>query len=572
MKNVFFTIIFLLTFSILFAQEQIIPKKLMFKDSTGKIFINKSLPLYLKISQDPSQNSEHKTLISKTTPQFTNPMYLAKEGKNIIYSPWAVDTITKKTVYPKQNIIFEVYADGRPPTTTIHNNVTAYEKKDSLFFGAGLKVWFKAKDGISGVQNIYLSVNNEDYQEYLYDTLTFEHGTYNTLQYYSTDLVGNVEKIQSVSFSIDTARPLTNIVVIGNHKDNIVSGNCKVSLKPKDAFSGTAKTYYYIDNQQKKIYTTPINVGNLREGRHVLKYFTEDNVQNVENEKSFVFFVDRTPPMIIDEVIGDFTYINGKSYTSGRSQIQLTAIDNRAGLKNIYYSLDGKEWLEYDKPFDLPTNQKNIKVYYYAEDNVGNKTDFDINRMTTNKFFMSELDLNEPTISNTFQGPTQNVFDTICISAKTKIIIKAIDNQSGVSNINYEVDDKTNQEFKDNFTIKEQGVHNVTAYAFDKVNNVGSMNFIVKVDTTGPEIFHHFSTSSIKSGNKYAYPVGTKIYIGATDNSTGIDKITYKLNGNSVVNYYSFINLSSKGDFELEITAYDKLGNKTVEKFSFQIK
>lgn len=542
----------------------------MFQDKEGKIFVNKDMPLYLKISHDPSQNSEHKLLTSETTPEYANPMYLAKEGKNIIYSPWAVDTVTKKTVSPKRNIVFELYADSKPPISKINNNVTAYEKKDSLFFGGDLKVWFSAKDALSGLQNIYYSINNEPFSEYVYDTLTFEHGNTYTIKYYSTDLVGNIEDNQFVSFSIDTARPLTNLVVIGDHVDNIVAGNCNVSLKPKDAFSGSAKTYYYIDNQQKKVYTDPIPVGNLREGRHVLKYFTEDNVKNRENEKSFVFFVDRTAPMIIEEIIGDFVYINGKGYTSGRSQIQLSALDNRAGVKDIFYSFDNKEWNKYEKPVDLPKTEKNVQVYYYAVDNVGNKTDYDVNQLSMNKYFASEMDLDEPTISNYFLGTKLIVFDTVCISAETKIQLKAFDKQSGVNSISYQINGGQTSQYSDNFSIENQGVHEVAVYAFDKVNNVGSKNFIVKVDTTGPEIYVHFSSNGLKK-DKTVYPINTKVFIGATDFSSGIKQIKYSLNNSTDFIYSKYIQMNQKGDFELKVIALDQLGNQTVEKFSFRI-
>ena len=572
MKKIFTIIVFLFISTFLSAQQQIVVEKRMYQDSTGKLFMNKSLPVYIKISQSPEPDAEHKMLLSEATPQYANPMYLANEGKNIIYSPSAVDTVTKKTVVPKQNVVFELYADSRPPKTTIINNVTAYEKEDSLFFGKDLKVWFTAQDGLSGLENIYLSINNQNFQEYLYDTLTFEQSTYYTLQYYSTDLVGNVEEIQSVSFFIDSTRPLTNLVVEGDFDNNIVAGNCTVTLKPKDAFSGSATTYYYIDNNEKKIYTKPIIVGNLREGRHTLKYFTEDKVNNIENEKSYEFFVDKTPPMIIDEVIGDFIFINGKSYTSGRSQMQLTALDNRAGVKNIYYSFGDNNWKLYETPFDLPNDKKNIKVYYYAEDNVNNMTERDLNKLTVKKFFISELDLEEPNLSHSFDGPTQVVFDTTYISAKTNIIIKATDNQSGVSNINYEINANLNQEYTDKFSIPDQGVYKITTYAFDKVNNVGSHSFVVKVDTTAPDIFYNFSNKALVLDNINTYPVGTKIFVGASDNATGVEKITYQLNNNSPIIYRSFINLSKKGLYEIRIEATDKLGNNRVEKFSFQVK
>ncbi len=572
MNKTIILIFLFFSISILNAQQQIIPEKKIYKDSENKIFVNKSLPLYFKISISPSKDSEHKLLISETTPHLTNPLYLGKEGKNVMFSPWAVDTVTKKIVSPKQNVYFELYADSRPPKTTIQNNITAYEKKDSLFFGNDLKIWFEAKDELCGLEYIYISVNNSPYEQYPFDTLTFEHGNTYNIKYYSTDLVGNVEDIQEVSFSIDTGRPLTNLMIIGEHKDNIVSGNCKVSLKPIDAFSGSSKTYYYIDNEQKKIYTAPISVSGLKEGRHILKYYTEDNVLNIEKEKVFEFYIDKTPPVIINDIIGDFVYVNGKAYTSGRSQLQLTSIDNRAGVQSIYYSFDNKNWTMYEKPVDLPKDNKNISIYYYAVDNVGNKTNSDLSNVNVNKFFMSEMDLLEPKISYKFIGPQKTMFDTICISPKTQINLSAFDNQSGVEYITYQIGKEQTTNFSEDFSIKDNGYFQIFVNAVDKVNNIAMTSFNLNVDSIGPEIYPHFSSNPIILENKKTFSNGTKLFLAATDITTGVEKITYKINEEEEKLYSSEIIFSKSGDYVIVIYAYDLLGNTNVNKISFQIK
>lgn len=569
-KNLVFVILILLAAQG-FSQNQIIPEKIMYQDASGKIFVNKSLPLYFKISESVEPGSERKLLISKTTPTTTNPVYLSKEGLNTFYSPWAVDTVTKKVVYPKQNVVFEVYADGTAPTTKINNNLTAYDKSDTLYFGANLKVWFTAIDNVSGVEKTYLSINNSAFDEYLHDSLSFEHGNYYTIKYYSTDRTGNYEDVKDVSFMVDTTRPLTNLVVLGNHYDNIVGPGAKVSLKPQDAFSGSAKTYYYIDNQPKRVYTSPINVASLSEGRHVLNYYTQDNVNNVEDVKSYEFYIDKTPPMVIDEIIGDYVFINGKAYTSGRSQIQLSAIDNKAGVKTIYYSLDGNEWNVYENPFFLPTNQNNVSVFYYAEDNVGNKTSFDRNNTSYNKHFASQMDLEPPDVNYSFSQPKIKFFDTLFISNQTKISLNAFDRLSGVKNISYQVDGGQNFDYSNSFSINDHGYHKVSAFCFDQVNNMGNSDFFVMVDTISPEIYTNFSFTPFNVNGKLVYPVGTKLFIAATDANTGVKNITYKINGSSTITYGSYITFSRKGSYNVIITAYDNLNNKSIKTITFRV-
>ncbi len=564
-------LIFFSVFSVK-SQNQIIPEKKIYQDTTGKIYINKDLPLYFKISKSKNKNAPKKLLISKTTPKYTNPVYLDDEGLNTIYSPWAVDTVTKKTVYPKRNVVFELYADSKAPKTKIHNNITAYEKSDTLFFGKDLKIWFTAKDNISGVKNTFLSINGEKYKQYLFDTLTFQHGKSYKLKYYSTDNTGNYESVKTQSFTIDTTRPLTNLVVIGNHNKNIIAGNCKVSLKPKDAFSGSGKTYYYIDNKDKKIYTHPIDVSNLREGNHILKYYTQDNVSNVENEKSFKFYIDRTPPIVMDEVIGDYVYVGGQAYTSGRSQIQITAIDNKAGVKDIFYSFDGENWNKYEKPFLLPSDQENINIFYYAVDSLGNKTNFDKNKAQNTKLFASKLDLNSPDINHNFSEPKINIFDTLFISNKTKIYIDAKDKDAGIKEISYQIGNKQDVKYEKFFTINEHGYHKITIYATDKVNNIGNSEFSVMVDTIGPQIFVNYSFKPQKQNNELIFPKGTNIYIAATDTHTGVKKITYSINGKTGKIYNNFLKFNSTGKYTVTIKAFDHLSNYRVENFSFKIR
>ncbi len=573
MKKIFIITIISLIINELSAQKPIIPQKRIYKDSNDYIFVNKSLPLYFKISQSPLSNAEHKLLISHTTPQYTNPLYLAKEGKNIFYSPYAVDTVTKKIVTPKRYVVFEVYADSKPPKVKIHNNITAYEKTDTLYFGEGLKIWFSAKDELSGLDKIYLSVNGSNFQEYLFDTLTFSHGTFNILKYYATDMVGNYSKIDSVSFFIDTTRPITNLVIIGNHKDNIVDGNCKVSLKPQDAFSGNAKTFYYIDNQPKKIYTKPIFIGNLREGKHILHYYSQDNVQNTEEQKSYEFYIDKTPPIVLSEVIGDYIMINGKTYTSGRSQIQLSAIDNKAGVQKICYSFDKKNWQEYKNPIVLPDTLKNIQVFYYAVDNVGNmdKENISATSGSANLFF-SELDLKPPKIKYSFSGKFLNIFDTTYINNKTKIFLSAYDAQSGVQNISYQVDNQEIIDYNKSFTINTHGKHKIIVTAFDNVNNMADVEFMFKVDTIPPKIFYNFSSPQFKIVNTFVYPKGTKLYLAATDQMTGVAQIYYSLNNSPEQLYRNFLTFTKKGKYTLKIRAIDMLGNENVENLTFEIR
>lgn len=560
-----------LAFNQLFAQEPIIPQKKIYKDSLNRVFVNKELPLYFKISKDKSIDSTHYLLKNETTKQYT-PIFLKKEGLNIFYSPWAVDTVTKKVVRPKFDVKFEVYADGKPPQTKIHNNIISYSKQDSIFFGKGLKISFTAIDKVSGVDKIFLSINKQAFEEYTHDTIIFnDQGEY-FLQYYATDNVGNVEDLQSVHFFIDTTKPLTNLVITGEHIDNIVSVNCMVTLKPQDAFGGNAKTFYFLDNQSKRVYSKPISLKNLREGLHILHYYSQDNVENIENVNSFELYLDKTPPMIMPEVIGDYIIVNGKKYTSGTTQIQLNAIDNKAGVKDIFYSINGKEWIKYDKKIDLPKTASSISLKYYAVDNVGNTSRGSVdNGVNSDNLFMSEMDLTPPHISYSLVGKSRKIFDTLYISSDTKINIKSSDTKSGVQYSEYLVDNQNTTKYEKPFIISESGFHDVMITSFDNVNNMQTENFSVFVDDLGPEINYTFSSKILNKEGKIYVPLGAKLFIAAHDEQTDVSKITYSINNKPSITYSSFITFSYKGDYDVKITATDILGNQTTKEIKFTI-
>jgi len=93
----YFNLIFLfvLNLSLTFAQTQLKHEKKIYVSPEGKVFVNKHLPIYVKISTSPDDKSPSVTLPSIITAKYANPMYFDSEGRNTLRSPWAVDTSTK---------------------------------------------------------------------------------------------------------------------------------------------------------------------------------------------------------------------------------------------------------------------------------------------------------------------------------------------------------------------------------------------------------------------------------------------------------------------------------------------
>ena len=157
MKNLTLLLYFSFSVFLVIAQEPSKPehqKKVYLND--GNIYIQKQLPLYLKFSTEP--NGQNYDLKSKGTPDYADPMYLDTEGINWIRSKWAVDKETKKAVSPPTEILYEIYADGLVPATSVNFSGAPVYRKDKVYYGKGLKVDLSSSDEVSGVEKTHYAM------------------------------------------------------------------------------------------------------------------------------------------------------------------------------------------------------------------------------------------------------------------------------------------------------------------------------------------------------------------------------------------------------------------------------
>ena len=134
------------------------------------------------------------------------------------------------------------------------------------------------------------------------------------------------------------------------------------------------------------------------------------------------------------------------------------------------------------------------------------------------------------------------------------------------------------------FHLHEEGEYELKFWGTDNVNNEETHKISeLFVDNTPPEIYVNFSIAPIgtrKRGSRSVkiYPNYTRMYIGATDKSVGVDKIFYAMNDDKMIEYSSAetLDVSEKSLFKknnfykVKIVSTDKLGNKgekTVEFF-----
>ena len=574
-------------FVTLVAQEPVKHAKKVFISPAGRIYIQKSLPVYLRIATSPDEDAKSYLLKSEVTTKYSNPMYFDTEGYNTVRSPWRVDTATKKPVYPQQDIIYEVYADGYPPRSKLkYEGARQYIKDGRKYFGGGIEIIITAIDALSGVDKIYYSINNENYKPYSGSISFSNEGEY-TLKYYSVDNVGNVEQIKTESFIIDITYPETVYEIDGMTNENYISPDARIILKSTDSLSGVKAIYYQINNGTVLKYSSPIPVSVLGSESGSISFYSVDNTGNKENikvigsfpskistdegtedhEVVFEFYIDSKPPEVTLSFEG-IKYQGKYLYISPHTKIKLIATDDKSGVNKIKYRIGSSLVLkDYNEPFGI--NIAGLQtIYYTAIDFVGNWTS-----LKNQKVF---VDLNVPNTSFNLKGLSFFNRDTLYIKTDTKILIDNYDNESGTKNVYYKINNGESKEYSSPFLIDKEGFHNITYYGIDNVNNEEEHKVKgVFIDATPPVIHHQFNVAPIGSkiirDEEYTvYPTNTIIYLGSTDYASGGKRIEYIINNSPVKTELPIRNFKP-GNYLIDIFAYDELGNRQVSKLKFSI-
>ena len=254
------------------------------------------------------------------------------------------------------------------------------------------------------------------------------------VKYYAVDNVGNVEQLKSKTFVIDKSAPKIGHKISGDLYNNIISGRSRIIILAKDTVVGLSKVLYSIDSGAFKEYQYPISALYLQQGEHTLKYYAIDNLQNRNEEQVFSFYIDKTPPVIVQEFIGRSFIANGREFASGKTMVKFTTFDNKAGVKAIYYSINGGPYQLYENPFYPADIKGDLTIKAYAVDNVNNKSE-DMGQKKLESV-SSYVDLTGPKLRYSFKGSVFKMDDTLFINKNTEILLRGKMNELGLIILN----------------------------------------------------------------------------------------------------------------------------------------
>lgn len=535
----------------------------------GTIYWNKSLPIYLRIS--PERDGKG-VLLKSQNPSYSNPLYLDTEGPNFIRTRYAVDNETMKTVTPIAEVMMPIVADGSGPVSSIvFKEANRFRSNGIQYYGKELSLEITSDDELSGVELLKYKLDNMEFADVENEVSVSVEGEH-TISYYGVDRVGNKEETKTSDFVVDVSPPQISHNVEGDGDETVIAPTFVISLTATDNLSGVAKAFYRFDEEDFRIYNrSRIPFNYLEDGGHFLEYYAVDEVGNESSRYRYDFYFDKTAPLTAHDVLGDRFVVEDRVYFSGRTKMKLTSVDNKIGVEEIRYSIDRDDFKVYDQPFYLPSIPGVHRIRYYAVDRLGNRPVS--GESYTHDISLVYLDLTGPDISHRLVGPKFEAAGVQYISPRTQVQVVGRDPESGLQYLSYSVDGANAETTYDSaFTISTTGEHTIELFGYDNVNNRNIGSTSVFVDATPPQIYENFSTQAIRNEDGLPlYPPYVKLFLAATDDIVGNDRIYYRINGGNEVLYSKPIGPLKKNEkYTVSIRAIDMVGNESTHEIAFK--
>lgn len=250
-------------------------------------------------------------------------------------------------------------------------------------------------------------------------------------------------------------------------------------------------------------------------------------------------------------------YRSGGTQFYGESlQASFSSEDTHSGVSNIFASVNGADYSPFFGTYNF-NQEKPYLVTYYAVDHVGNA------EIVQRRAFT--VDLSAPNSRHTITGT--HTGSTLAPSAA--IELESSDELSGVQNIRYYFDDKSEQTYRAALSVANlgEGDHTLTYYASDNVNNEETKRtFSFYLDETTPQ------TKLIIEGDQFqgdAFYVSehTEYRLESSDNKTGVQSIFYTIDSGNEQTFTgeNFMLPGEEKSYRLSYSAVDNVENREAD-------
>lgn len=418
-----------------------------------------------------------------------------------------------------------------------------------------------------GIAQSYYSINSGSFTAYG-STFTLVVGGANTVQYYSTDLLGHQETAKQQIVRLDNAPPMTTIsfypaswVSPTSGKVYVKSGT-QIFLVGQDALSGTRYTNYSIDGPPFLSYSGWFYL--ITGGSHSISAFSVDAVGNSESPPQvFSLYVDTSPPVSAISIVPQVSRgPGGEVGILPNSVISITGTDiagvASSGLQGFYVSIDSGSFVAYSSTFSITTPGQH-SIEWYSYDFVNNN---EVVHSTT--VFLSTG--TPPTTTLSYGSPFYlDISSGIFVSSTTPLGFSVDDRGFPPVTTYFRVDSSTIsfQTYMSTFTLHE-GAHFIEAYSVGPLGNAELIQtFQVTVDTTPPVLQLVFApNAAIDPSGQIVIDTQTVVTLQTTDLQSGIQNVLLRVNVSTDTPAQPYPGPFSlpAGLHQLQFEASDKLG------------
>ncbi|MBN1999795.1 hypothetical protein JW935_19725 [candidate division KSB1 bacterium] len=473
----------------------------------------------------------------------------------------------------KDTVALKFYSDGDAPTSAVTLIEAPLFESDKKYYGKGLKCTLESSDNLSGVADIYYSIDGESFQVYQSTLILDQEKPYH-LRYYAVDKVGYAAQPEVVEFSVDLTPPATKHETVENFIGDVLSPSTTFTLASTDAISGLDNIFYKFDDAAEFITYKGGNIAlaELVDGEHHLRYYSIDKVANTEEVIDYPFYLDKVSPVSDIEVVGDkYSPLEGNDYVSPRSKVKLSSTDNKIGVDHIEYAINQGTFTTYGDPFPGPGNEGEFTVSYKAVDKLGNMSDV--------KNLGLRMDIKPPVSKFDFTGAHYAQSGVVWMTGDTRVVLSAEDDACGVLKTEYKIAEEANKQYSEPFNIQDEGRYLLKYWSYDQVNNrEPDQSVMLIVDNTPPKIVETFSivptdTAETTDGKPMlVFPKFTSVFLATVDNSAGIDGIWYSVNGEAEKTFAETLFFETNGTYNLKVRSKDHVGNESSIEFAFMIR
>jgi len=182
-----------------------------------------------------------------------------------------------------------------------------------------------------------------------------------TITYYSTDLSGNKEDPQTITFTIDKTKPTVSVTSPVLSSPDTWHGSATISATGNDGQSGSGSNVRYrIDGGAGMPLTAPIVI--TADGVHTVQVWAVDGAGNASAIQTVTVKIDKTAPAMSHSF----------SRKTGEGSFTINAVDDVSGVATRAYHVDGGKAAIYTSPLKIKAGKH--KVTFWSFDTAGNKS------------------------------------------------------------------------------------------------------------------------------------------------------------------------------------------------------